>query len=148
MWQCDGEIYKIRNFMIVRFLRYFRVIVSKTDEMTAHVPAGNIEGMCKKHYMHNQKEMDYLWDIVQSGQLRVKYILRYCVMVSIRLKWFRIGSCVRRLYTYMIMSHRNLWMMVNFLTASLSDYQFLDEVLLCDNYFIPYQEVFYAAGMQ
>jgi len=46
--------------MIVRFLIYFRVIVSKTDEMTAHVPARNIEGMCKKHYMHNQKEMDYL----------------------------------------------------------------------------------------
>jgi len=33
-------------------------------------------------------------------------------------------------------------MIVNFLTASLSDYQFTDEVLLCDNYFIPYQEVF------
>jgi hypothetical protein len=125
----------------------FRMIVSKTDEMTAHVPAGNIEGMCMKRYMHNQKEMGYLWDIVQCVQMRVKYILRYCVMVSIRLKWFGIGSCVRRLYTYVIISHRNLWMMANFLTASLSDCQFLDEVLLCDNYFIPYQQVLYAAWM-
>ena len=38
-------------------------------------------------------------------------------------------------------------MMVNFLTASLCDYQFLNEVLLRDNYFIPYHEAFYAARM-
>ena len=38
----------------------FRVIVSKTDEMTAHVHAGNIEGVCMKLYMHIQKEMGYL----------------------------------------------------------------------------------------
>jgi len=33
-------------------------------------------------------------------------------------------------------------MMVNFFTSTLIDYQFLNEVLFCNNYFIPYQGFF------
>jgi hypothetical protein len=39
----------------------FRVIVSKTVEMKAFVPARNIEGMCIKLYTHNQKTMGWLF---------------------------------------------------------------------------------------
>jgi len=49
---------KLDDFCVSRDT--FRVIVSKTDEMTAHVPAGNIEGMCVNLCMHNQKKMGYL----------------------------------------------------------------------------------------
>jgi hypothetical protein len=39
----------------------FRVIVSKTVEMTAFVPARNTEGMCMELYIHNQKTVGWLF---------------------------------------------------------------------------------------